>query len=184
MSLTITTLPVGEMRANCYLVSDPFTLETIIIDPGDEGDFISTTILEKKLKPLQIILTHAHPDHFKAASELKLNFNIPISLHKDDLFLYKLIKTPKLPIDIFLNDQDAIRFGEESLLVIHTPGHTPGSICLYSNPDLFTGDTYIPNEFGSSMHKFSNAKALSQSLKMLKPMLNVCTIHPGHSLDI
>ncbi|KKT64243.1 MAG: hypothetical protein UW58_C0049G0009 [Candidatus Collierbacteria bacterium GW2011_GWC2_44_30] len=87
--MEIICLKVGSMGTNCYLVSDEKTKEAIIIDPGEEGDFISTNILENKLIPKAILLTHGHFDHCLAALELKLNFNIPIYLHQEDLFLYQ-----------------------------------------------------------------------------------------------
>src|SRR3989339_1304491 len=87
--MEIICLKVGQMGTNCYLVSDEETGQTLIIDPGDEGDFISTTIIENKLTPVGIVLSHGHYDHCLAALELKLNFSIPIYLHQADLFLYQ-----------------------------------------------------------------------------------------------
>ena len=155
--MEITCLTVGDLATNCYLVTDEDTGETLIIDPGDEGDFISTTLLEKKLIPQAIILTHGHYDHCLAVLELKLNFNIPIYLHQADLFLYQnahqssvfwnsslrrgtdlpagrqarqftSLKPP--PIDFYISDQQIIPFSQSSLQVLHTPGHTPGSCCF------------------------------------------------------
>jgi len=86
-------LTVGDLATNCYLVTDEGTGKTLIIDPGDEADFISTTLLEKRLIPKAIILTHGHYDHCLAVLELKLNFNLPIYLHEADLFLYQKAHT-------------------------------------------------------------------------------------------
>ena len=154
--MEIITLTVGDLATNCYLVTDEDTGETLIIDPGDEGDFISTTLLEKKLIPQAIILTHGHYDHCLACLELKLNFNIPIYLHQADLFLYQkahlsapfwsnktphrvipgLTRNPGLltlpPIDHFLTDNQTITFGNSLLQVLHTTGHTPGSCSFLS----------------------------------------------------
>jgi glyoxylase-like metal-dependent hydrolase (beta-lactamase superfamily II) len=151
--MEVITLAVGPQQTNCYLLVDEATQKTIIVDPADEADFISTTILEKKLIPEGILLTHGHYDHCLGSLELKLNFNIPIYLHQEDLFLYNnanksasywnsslrggtptrqspSIKQP--PIDFFLKDNQTITFGESNLKVIHTPGHTPGSCCFLS----------------------------------------------------
>jgi glyoxylase-like metal-dependent hydrolase (beta-lactamase superfamily II) len=87
--MTILPLVVGDLHTNCYLAIDESTNKCLVIDPADEGDFISTTIIEEKLTPVGIVLTHGHYDHCLAALELKLNFDIPIYLHKADLFLYK-----------------------------------------------------------------------------------------------
>lgn len=144
------------METNCYLVSsssdgDPEgssseverKSETLIIDPGDDADFITQTILENNLKPVAIVLTHGHFDHVLGCLELKLNFDVPIMLHKNDLKLYssanqnalhwlkkRTLKVP--PIDQYIKEGDEIKLGNEKLKVIETPGHTPGSISLYS----------------------------------------------------
>jgi glyoxylase-like metal-dependent hydrolase (beta-lactamase superfamily II) len=154
--LNIKTLTVGEMETSCYLVSSSSDGDTeggsseverkcLIIDPGDDADFITQTILENKLRPTAIVLTHGHFDHALGCLELKLNYDIPILLHKNDLKLYssanqsalhwlkkKTLKVP--PIDQFIKEGDEIKIGDEFLTVLETPGHTPGSICLVYHP--------------------------------------------------
>jgi len=187
----IIPLTVGSLQTNCYLAVDELTQRTIIIDPADEADFISTTILENRLTPQAIVLTHGHYDHCLGSLELKLNFNIPIFLHQADLFLYKKsdrsakhfskINTPPMPnADQFLKDGDIIDFGESKLQVIHTPGHTPGSVCLYSNPHLFTGDTLFTNGVGRTDLSYSSKLDLDHSLKLLKKLPDTTIIYPGH----
>lgn len=198
------TLPVGQMATNCYLVSDEKTLTCLIIDPGEDSDFITTTILENKLIPQAIILTHGHYDHCLAALDLKLNFSIPIYLHPKDLFLYEKahlsakhfsgLVIPKLPpIDHFLSDQEIITFGNSSLQVIHTPGHTPGSCCFVSlvkgrggvaerdlNPLLFTGDTLFAKSIGRTDLSYSSKQDLQKSLKKILTLPRHTQIYPGH----
>ncbi|HCQ30923.1 TPA: hypothetical protein DIU27_00875 [Candidatus Collierbacteria bacterium] len=209
--MEIICLKVGSMGTNCYLVSDEKTKEAIIIDPGEEGDFISTNILENKLIPKAILLTHGHFDHCLAALELKLNFNIPIYLHQEDLFLYQkahksssfwskhahnsIVIPAKagihsidstflpLPIDHFLVDNEVISFGQSSLKVIHTPGHTPGSVCLYSPGILLTGDTLFANGVGRTDLSYSSSTDLHQSLSHLRSEIQdqrSTLIYPGH----
>lgn len=198
--MTILPLVVGDLRTNCYIVSDPSTGRCLIIDPADEADFISTTILEHKLTPVGIILTHGHYDHCLGVLELKLNFNIPIYLHKEDLFLYKsadrsakhwsssLRDTPRQsstifklpPVDSYLEDGQTITFGDASLSVIHTPGHTPGSICLYNAPHLFTGDTLFADAVGRTDLSYSSASDLKKSLATIKALPDETLIYPGH----
>ena len=86
--MEITTLTVGPLQTNCYLLSYPQTQKTIIIDPGEEADFITQEVLQKDLKPTLIFLTHGHFDHVLGSLELKLNFNLPLALHPLDLKLY------------------------------------------------------------------------------------------------
>ena len=108
-------LIVGEMRTNCYLVWDE-DKKVVIIDPGDEVEFISDEIEKRQLKPIGILLTHRHPDHTRAAPDLKLIYEIPIFNLQQPIFDFQFIKTP---------------------------GHTADSVCFYS-PLLgvvFTGDT-------------------------------------------
>lgn len=195
--MEIICLPVGDLTTNCYLITDEATQKTIIVDPGDEGDFISTTILEKRLIPQAIILTHGHYDHCLAVLELKLNFNIPICLHPNDFFLYEKanlsakhfshISIPKLPkIDKSLNDQEIITFGESHLQIFHTPGHTPGSCCFVSHPtanSIFTGDTLFATGVGSADHSYSSKADLQKSLKKISAICNLrsdTSIYPGH----
>ena len=189
--MKITPLTVGQMSTNCYLASDEGTGQSLIIDPGDEGDFIGTTLLENKLIPVGIVLTHGHFDHCLAVLELKLSFNIPIYLHQKDLFLYQkaqlsakhwsAISSPKLPpIDKFLSEGEIIPFGESSLKVIHTPGHTPGSICLYSALTLFTGDTLFSEGVGRTDLSYSSYGDLQKSLNKLFALPSNTLIYPGH----
>ncbi len=193
--MQIKTLTVGPLQTNCYLLTDEQTQQTIIIDPADEADFITTTILENKLKPVAILLTHGHYDHCLGVLELQLNFNIPTHLHRDDLFLYQKahssakhfsnIKIPPLPtIRNFLEDNLTFFFGESSLRVIHTPGHTPGSCSFLSNNNIFTGDTVFASGQGSTEHKYSSKIDLQKSLSKLNLAAHdpQSTIHiyPGH----
>lgn len=217
--LDIRTLTVGEMETNCYLVSssdggakgDSSEVETkcLIIDPGDDADFITQTILDNKLKPIAIVLTHGHFDHVLGCLELKLNFNIPIYLHEKDAKLYasanqsaahwlkkKSLKVPS--VDQYIKEGDKIPFGNEFLTVIETPGHTPGSICLYSSPlnlksqmsnvkYLFTGDTLFAEGVGRTNFSYSSPSDLQKSLRKISNLQyqisnfkSQIVIYPGH----
>ncbi len=188
--LTIQTLTVGDLETNCYLVSD--SDECVVIDPGDDADFITETIINQKLKPIAIVLTHGHFDHVLGCLELKLNFNLPIYLHQADAKLYtsanrsalhwlkkKTLKVP--PIDYFIKAGDKINIGEESLTVIETPGHTPGSICLYDgNNNLFTGDTLLAQGVGRTDFSYSKPLQLNESLAKLFLLPEITIVYPGH----
>lgn len=191
------TLVLGDLETNCYLVWCPETLEAIIIDPADNGDFISEKILELKLKPLCMVFTHGHFDHVLGSLELRLNFDLPIYLHKEDHFLVKdaqksaiywLEKSEVAPVpsDVsFIDEGKILEFGNCKLEVIETPGHTPGSISLVSKSDdgeeiIFTGDTLFKNAVGRTDHKYSKPLDLEKSLQKLfsYPKNTIC--YPGH----
>lgn len=190
--LKVTTLTVGELQTNCYLAINPSTDQTLIIDPGDEADFITQTIIENKLTPIGIILTHGHFDHVLGTLELKLNFDIPVYLHKNDLKLYtssnqsshhwtknKGLKVP--PVDYYLSEDKKIPLGDETLTVIETPGHTPGSVCLYdSKKTLFTGDTIFKDGFGRTDFSYSKPLHLMKSLEKIFVLPDNIYIYPGH----
>jgi hydroxyacylglutathione hydrolase len=189
--LNITTLILGELDTNCHLIWCDETSETAIIDPADSGDFITEKILDLHLTPTAIILTHGHYDHCLACLELKLNFRIPILIHQDDLFLYQKANRsanyygnfksdPLPPPDNFLKDKQIIDIGHEKLTVIHTPGHTPGSICLYSMPYLFSGDTLFSDGVGRTDLSYSDPQKLQSSLKKLTKLPENTQFLSGH----
>lgn len=187
-------LIVGQLQANCYLAVCSETNEGIIIDPGDSGDFISEKILSLKIKPKAIILTHGHFDHMMAAEELRLNFKIPILLHQEDRFLLKKAKQSAtyfgfggeeilVPRQVkFVKDGEIIEFAQEGLKVIHTPGHTPGGISLYSEKAgvLFSGDLLFRDGVGRTDFSYSSAEKLNSSLKKIFKLPAETMVYPGH----
>lgn len=195
--MQVKTLELGQLQTNCYLVWCPKTLETIIIDPADEADYISQEIINFKLKPKYIVLTHGHFDHCLGVLELKLNFNIPILLHQKDLSLYQQTQKsaqywlkrqvdPVPPPDKFIKQNDQIKYGNKALSVIETPGHTPGSICLISvnpggsHPVLFSGDTLFKNGIGRTDFSYSNSQDMQKSLQKLFKLPPNTKVYPGH----
>ncbi|MBI3379572.1 MBL fold metallo-hydrolase [Candidatus Gottesmanbacteria bacterium] len=194
MALEILTLVVGQMQENCYLVYDPKSLETIIIDPGDDADYIERIIADKKLNPIQIIATHGHFDHIMAVTELKFAYRIPFNIHKGDDFLVKnmassvkhflgITADPPPIIDGYLNSDEKIRIGESYLEIIETPGHTPGSICLYNKKEniLITGDLlFADGGVGRTDFSYSDGEELQKSLKKIFKLSSKTQIYPGH----
>lgn len=186
----IKKLVVGSLGTNCYLVWDE-NLNSLIIDPGDAGDFIIQKVTEFKLKPRFIIATHGHFDHVLAAQELKLTFSIPFLIHRADLFLLKRTQgsiryflgfntgLPPKP-DGFVKDGDKIKFGGENLQIIETPGHTPGSICLYGSGVLFSGDSLFADGFGRTDFSYSSREDMKNSLAGLLKLPSQTIIYPGH----
>lgn len=185
---------VGQLKTNCYLVVCPQTSEGIIVDPGDEGSFISEKILALKIKPKLIIATHGHFDHLIAAEELRLNFKIPLFIHQEDLFLLKKARQSArywlgtrevflVPKEVkFVKEGEKIEFGQEELEVIHTPGHTPGSIALFNRTEeiLFSGDLIFARGVGRADFSYSSPEDLGVSLKKLLSLPPQTRVYPGH----
>ncbi len=191
--MIIESLKVGDLDTNCYVVWDEESEEAVIVDPGADGGFISEKILKWKLKPLCIVLTHGHFDHVLGCLEIKLNFQIPILLHKEDERLYKQAnksakhwagraEDPVPKIDRYIKEGEEIIFGKEKLRVIEVPGHTPGSVCLYDERgrNLFSGDTLFRNGVGRTDFSYSNEFDLARSLQKIKRLPLNCTVYPGH----
>lgn len=186
------TLPVGSMRANCYLASDPKTNECIIVDAGDDADYIERIIQDHQLTPTAVIATHGHFDHIMAATELKLAYNIPFIIHENDEFLVKKMSGnaeyflgfnpgPPPQIDEYLKKE--VKVGNKLLKVIETPGHTPGSICLYHKETgiLLTGDTvFAGGGVGRTDFSYSDPNLLRESIKKIFKLPGNTIIYPGH----
>lgn len=194
-TLQIRTLPVGQLKTNCYLITDTKSSETMIIDPGDDTDYITQTVSDNKLKPVRIVATHGHFDHILAVSELKLIYKIPFLLHKADEFLLaRMISsahyflhtqpTSQIPtIDQGLISNQLISVGTFTFSVLYTPGHTPGSICLYNKREnlLFCGDTiFADGGVGRTDFQYSAKDSLLNSLGVVLNLPLKTTLYPGH----
>lgn len=155
----VACITVGIFQENCYLYACPQTREAVIIDPGDEPERILQTIQELKLVPKYIINTHGHIDHICAIDAVSDVYSVPLAIHPADVPMYTDERTASMfgrqaPLvkrkpDILLQEGDRITFGTLTLEVLHTPGHTPGGICLISRPYcVFSGDTLFQRGIG------------------------------------
>jgi len=190
----IDSFVLGQLQTNCYILSNQKN-SCYIIDPADDFVFLSDFIQNHDLIPKGIILTHGHFDHCLAAFALKKIYNIPILASTNDLFLLKHINKssgywtqtdylnfPILNIDFDLNKTKTFVFDDINIQVIKTPGHTPGSICLYI-PDsntLFSGDTLFKDAIGRTDLPYSDKNILVKSLKKISKLPVNTTIYPGH----
>jgi glyoxylase-like metal-dependent hydrolase (beta-lactamase superfamily II) len=193
-SLTVLTFPVGQLVTNCYIVIDKHSLSSIIIDPGDDGDYITDLLVRQKLKPQMIIATHGHFDHIMAVAELQLNFNTPFYINKADEFLIKNmshsakhflgIEAGPIPIiNGYLKDNESIKLGGKQWKIMLTAGHTPGSICLYEKEEeiAFVGDLiFAHGGIGRTDFSYSNRQKLDRSLCKLFRLPFETLIYPGH----
>lgn len=193
-SLIIHTYPLGQMQANCYILLDTRTHECLIVDPADEGNFIADKVHQLRGKPKAVLITHGHFDHVMAAFEITYAFHIPFFAHKSDKFLLdRLVQSAKHylkadvlkapPVDTYLTDGDVIRFGESSVSILHTPGHTPGSVCLYDKKNLilFSGDLIFEGgAIGRSDFSYSSRSDMKKSLQKILALPDTLQIYPGH----
>ncbi len=164
--MILKTFPVGAFQCNCTIIGDETTGEAIVVDPGDDADRILKELNRHNLKLKYLLHTHAHLDHIGATKVVKTKAGGTIGLHKDDLFLYENIAMQGeflgiqldpvvAPIDHYLVHNDKIEWGDKQRIeVIHTPGHTPGSLSfvaknLVNGTDLvFAGDTLFSGSIG------------------------------------
>ena len=186
---------LGNLETNCYLVWDEETKKGLVVDPADDGMAISDKIENRKIKLVGIVLTHGHFDHCLAALDLKLMYNVPIYVSSKDKFLldrqdetakYFLKRDLQIPnlikIDKDLDEIKKIVFGKSEFEVIKTPGHTPGSVSLYSKENnlLFSGDTLFKDLRGRTDFKYGSTKKIFESLKSLMKLPEETDVYSGH----
>jgi hydroxyacylglutathione hydrolase len=174
---------VGMLSTNCYVIQDEKTKTAIIIDPGFDSPIEAKkllTYIEKEGLILKFVVnTHGHDDHIGGNTYLKKKYNIPICIHQRDA---KVLddKNQAAPANVLLNEGYIIAFGEEKLNVIHTPGHTPGSICLLNERVIFTGDTLFAGGVGRTDFVGGSERDMKLSLERLKHLPENLVVYPGH----
>ncbi len=169
--MKIKKIVVGSLRANCYLlISDN---ETVVIDPGDEVNKILKEIGRARVK--YIVLTHYHFDHVLTAQEIRKKTGAEILIHEQDKnFL-------NFPADRYLQENEEIKIGQNILKVIHSPGHTQGSICLMGEREIFVGDLLFEDGYGRADLPGGSEEDLRNSLQKLEKILPKGTmVYPGH----
>lgn len=178
--LQFETFSLGQLATNSYLLWDEKSDSAVIVDPADEGGFLSQEIISRQLTLKAILLTHGHFDHVLGLLELKLNFpQAPIMLHKKDEFLLESLQKraehwlkmrvdPAPAVDQFLQENQKIALGSQFLQVLETPGHTPGSVCFFNDQLILTGDTLFADGVpGRTDLSYSSPYQLKSSLKKI-----------------
>ena len=209
-------LPVGLLQCNCCIIGDPRTREALVIDPGDEVERILDLVGRYKLKVKAIVSTHAHIDHVGGLAKLYQYTAAPVMMHTDDLPLYRGMQAqaaflgmrpPELvEVHQLLREGDVLQWGGFHANVIHTPGHTPGSVSLFlpvqddetdsgsknqngdsdviaslSQPQLFAGDTLFAGSIGRTDLWGGSYEQILASLKeKLLQLPDATVVHPGH----
>ncbi len=181
---------VGPLENNCFIIADENSRECLVIDPGDEPDRILDSINENNFQLKYIICTHAHFDHIAAVSDIKEETKAKIVLHRDDLEIYKSTKDQAVAWgfelesqpepDMFVSEGDMIEIGDLRFDILHTPGHSPGGICLYGEGILIAGDTLFAGSVGRTDLHGGDINELKKSFKRLMSLPDNVRVLPGH----
>lgn len=189
--MIIKIIPVGPIMANCIILGCEETHEAVVIDPGDEHEKILETLSDTELTVKFLINTHGHFDHVGANRSMKQATGAPILIHALDAPMlghlasaaasFGLRSENSPPPDRTIDDGDIITFGNISLKVIHTPGHSPGGICLHTDGVLFVGDTLFSGSIGRTDLPGGNFQTLKESIqKKLFPLGDDIQVFTGH----
>ncbi len=190
--MRVERLTVGALDTNCWIVDDGRSGPALVIDPAAEAVTILEAIGEVPVSA--IVLTHGHFDHLEAAGEVCAATSAPLLVHEADApFITSSegtggamwgFEVTAPPADRTLVDGDVIEVGELRFEVLHTPGHTPGCICLYGHGHLFSGDTLFASSVGRTDFPRGDGGALRRSITgKLAPLADETIVHPGHGPD-
>ncbi len=182
--MQIQAFTVGMLSTNCYVVNCPETKEAIIIDPGfdvaHEAEQIIRYVDASALEVKFIVNTHGHPDHIRGNNVLKRKYSVPICIHAYDAPCLNGLGDNISPANVLLEDKGLLRFGQMTLKVLHTPGHTPGSISLVGEKLVFTGDTLFAGGIGRTDFAGGSDRDMRLSLKKLMCLPENYVVYPGH----
>ena len=186
--MQIQTLSVGMVGTQCYILGEDGGSSCLVIDPGAEAARIRRAVDGRKLEA--ILLTHGHFDHIGAVGEL-MEEDTALLIHPADAAMltdpglnagYSLIgrKVTAPEATGFVREGDELHLAGLTLTVLHTPGHTPGSVCYLCGSDLFTGDTLFEHGWGRTDLPGGSEADMFRSLRRLMPLAGTCTVHAGH----
>ena len=185
-------LQVGEYQVLTYLLACPETKAGALIDPAGEEERLAAWVREQGVELKYILNTHAHPDHTLGNARIKEIFGVPVAFHRaDDEFFAspegrevaagELGLSPPEPADIRLEDGNIIDLGKLRIEVLHTPGHSPGSVCFLVEGHLFTGDTLFVGAAGRTDLGGASLETMLESIeKRILTLPDETIIHPGH----
>ena len=184
-------LVVGVAACNCYIVGSESNKEGVIIDPGANAKEILNSVSRLGLDIKLIVITHGHPDHVGAVKEVKEATGAEVVIHADDAGSLRWISLRRIfgishppPPDKLLKDGDSINVGDLHFLVLHTPGHSRGGICLLGHGVVFSGDTLFNHAIGRTGFPTSSHSQLMNSIYIkLMVLPDNTVVYPGHGPD-
>ncbi|MDQ7005608.1 MAG: MBL fold metallo-hydrolase [Acidobacteriota bacterium] len=190
--MRVETIPVGPLQVNCYLITDPDSGKTLVVDPGEDARRVAREIREARLEVCGLLATHGHFDHVGGVARLKaLLDDVPFFAHREDLFLIDScrqaaarwnLEVDDCPApDHFLEDGEILEVGALRLEVRHTPGHSPGGVTLVGDGRIFPGDTLFRRSVGRTDFRGGDAEKLATSIReRLYTLADETRVHPGH----
>jgi glyoxylase-like metal-dependent hydrolase (beta-lactamase superfamily II) len=186
------TIVVGPLQENSYVVACEETKEAVIIDPGAEAERIYRVVTFQGFTLKCVMNTHGHIDHIGGVADIVEKTGVPFLMHEEDLYLIEGFdhdpfraflmdaRTPPAP-DRFLQDRENITVGNLEFQILHTPGHTPGSVCFLTGKTLFSGDTLFSNSIGRADLPGGNHEQLLTSIReKLLPLDDDVRVYSGH----
>ncbi len=190
--MIVKMLIVGPIMANCYIVGCNRTNEAVVIDPGDEGERILSVVADESLTVKYILNTHGHFDHVGANREIKEKTGADLMIHAEDAPMLQQLSSSAAawgfhavdspPPDRKIKEGDEITFGEITMKVLHTPGHTPGGVAFYTDGCVFVGDTLFMGSIGRTDFPGGDYDTLIQSVKTrLFTLPEETKVYPGHN---
>ena len=173
--LRIKKLKIAPYDTNCYIIVCPHSGEGVIIDTPGEASRMLAQVEDINVK--YIVITHTHPDHLGAFRKVRESLKAPVAIHHLEAALLPS------PPDLTIQDGDSLSFGSVNLKVLHTPGHTPGSICLLSGKHLFSGDTLFPGGPGNTKTPADFEQIVDSITRKLLVLADETAAYPGHGDD-
>jgi len=175
--IIVETIPVGPLQCNCTILGDLVSRKAIVVDPGGDAEILLERLVELNLQVERIIHTHAHLDHFLASGKMKEATGAKLALHREDLFLWDMLEDqcrmfgipfePAPPPDQWLENEEEIDLNDLQGKALHTPGHTPGSMCFLfeSQKLLIAGDTLFQGSIGRTDLWGGDFKKIEKSIQ-------------------
>ena len=176
--LQIHTLPLGDYQTNCYLLCEDS--RCVIVDPGYEPETVLAFLKAKGLTAEAILLTHGHFDHVGGVKAIAAELDCPVYLHKAELSMPPMMTAGTLYYTHTYDEGDTLSLAGLTIRVLHTPGHTPGSVCLICENVLISGDTLFAGSCGRTDLPCGNWTTIRQSLQRLAALEEDYTVYPGH----
>lgn len=178
--LNIQVLPLGDYETNCYIVSLPSSQKCVVIDPGYNADLIEDKLSALHLECVAILLTHGHFDHVGAVRDLAATTGCAVYIRPEETSLPPQLTAGSLYYTAFYPANGQLSVAGLDFTILHTPGHTPGSVCLITEDALFSGDTLFAGSCGRTDFPGGDPRQMTASLGLLKNLPDHLRVFPGH----